>query len=95
MSLTRDFEKADCDWKGCTNRAQHQVCFRVWATRNGEKIGTPAEAATGLVVCDAHRDPASVQFSHKDWLRISEGFRMAGKRDPDKATIEVFWRPLR
>lgn len=95
MSLERDLTEAGCDWTGCSNLAQYQVCFRVWATLDGERLGKPVEVATGLVVCDAHRDPDSVQFSDGDWLRISAGFAMAGKREPDKATLEVFWRPLR
>ncbi len=84
---------SECNRIDCTNTAIWMIGFKVWAEGG---LGSPAEAVTGIRVCDTCRPIVRLDELLPDatWHQIRAGFGEIGYAPPDRASAQLTFSPL-
>ena len=81
-----------CMREGCIVPATRQVCLRMWARGCPKSAANRADCETGLLVCEGHAEALEIDqiITDEGWARIVAGFRVIGKAEPDRDSVELF-----
>ncbi len=66
---------AKCDRAGCVNPAKWQIALKLWTIGQSKSRNEPAQALTGLCVCQRHRQESTV----KNVLTLEARSRLLGQ----------------
>ena len=83
-----------CMKTDCPNRAHWYPSFKLYAK---DSLGSPpAVADLELKLCNEHIFDLQVSalLTDEAWQQIVDGFKAAGKAEPDRSRAELVWKPL-